>query len=414
LATFLGVLLSSTSAQAVPAFARQTGMACLSCHFQNFPALNAFGRSFRAQGYTMRGAQTLIEDGDLSLPSSLNMSLITKLRYQTLESNDGGRGEIQWPDEAAFLVGGRASESVGFLSEIALGKIDVEGTTWTDQNGNNEFDEGEEDPAGSNVIGDAPGNFLSFKAHFNVTDNFSIIPFGTDALGVGYGFELMNTGAQRSQRPIENRKGMSAAQALNLDGAATGFAFVYTANDFFVNYSHVAPTFGNVNANIFGGLGHYLRAAWMPNIGGWDTGFGAASWSGEIDTGATDDEKETTEINAWVVDAQAQGVIGENMTLGLYGSYGSTPKSDSTGALNEYNESRTDDRTAYAFAAKLGLGDWRPYIAYASLDENDDETAQTTLGFQYVLAQNINFEAYYVDSDEKDADYSMLELFAGF
>lgn len=42
-------------AEAVPAFARQTGMACNSCHFQHFPTLNAFGRAFKAGGYTMGG-----------------------------------------------------------------------------------------------------------------------------------------------------------------------------------------------------------------------------------------------------------------------------------------------------------------------------------------------------------------------
>lgn len=394
-------------------------MACLSCHFQNFPALNAFGRSFRAQGYTMRGAQTLLDDEDMSLPSSLNMSLITKLRYQTLESVDGGRGEIQWPDEAAFLVGGRASENVGFLAEIALGAMEVTGEsrgTWNDANSNGVIDEGE---IVSETEGEAPGNFLSFKAHFNVAENFAIIPFGTDALGAGYGFELMNTGAQRSQRPIENRKGMSAAQALDLDGAATGFAFVYAANDFFVNYSHMTPTFGNVNVDIFGGLGHYLRAAWMPNVGGWDTGIGIASWSGEIDTGATDAVKQTVAMDAWVIDAQAQGVVGENMTLGVYGSYGVSGKSDTTGAQNVYNASQQDDREAYAVAAKLGIGNWRPYLAYSTYDVVTDagglnQISDTTLGFQYALAQNINLELYYVDSDEDGNDYSMVEMFAGF
>ena len=91
--------------------------------------------------------------------------------------------------------------------------------------------------------GGAIGNFLSTKFHFAMGDNFAIIPFSTDGLGVGYGFELLNTGVQRSQRPIENRAGYSAAQALNTaSGEATGIAFVYKTPEFFVNYSHWAPT----------------------------------------------------------------------------------------------------------------------------------------------------------------------------
>ena len=83
----LPAILTPHTAEAVPAFARQTGMPCMSCHFQNFPALNSFGRNFRAKGYTMQGLQTMIEGEDLSLPSTLNASVITKIRYQDKASN---------------------------------------------------------------------------------------------------------------------------------------------------------------------------------------------------------------------------------------------------------------------------------------------------------------------------------------
>lgn len=54
---FISSLLFSQVSSAVPAFARQTDMACNSCHFQSFPALNSFGRVFRAGGYTLPGSQ---------------------------------------------------------------------------------------------------------------------------------------------------------------------------------------------------------------------------------------------------------------------------------------------------------------------------------------------------------------------
>src|SRR3989338_10301607 len=74
------VILSALSfvlpetASAAPTFARQTGMACNSCHFQHFPTLNAFGRAFKAGGYTMVGGQSLVEGDLLSIPTTLNMS----------------------------------------------------------------------------------------------------------------------------------------------------------------------------------------------------------------------------------------------------------------------------------------------------------------------------------------------------
>jgi hypothetical protein len=44
-----GLFLGST-AEATPGFARQTGMACVACHFQHYPTLNSFGRAFKASG----------------------------------------------------------------------------------------------------------------------------------------------------------------------------------------------------------------------------------------------------------------------------------------------------------------------------------------------------------------------------
>jgi len=49
---FLTFFLASVPAQAVPSFARQTGMPCESCH-TIFPELTSTGRSFKMGGYTL-------------------------------------------------------------------------------------------------------------------------------------------------------------------------------------------------------------------------------------------------------------------------------------------------------------------------------------------------------------------------
>lgn len=43
--------------QAVPSFARQTGMSCIACHTE-FPILTEYGRQFKLSGYTMSTGQT--------------------------------------------------------------------------------------------------------------------------------------------------------------------------------------------------------------------------------------------------------------------------------------------------------------------------------------------------------------------
>lgn len=414
-------------ASAVPAFARQTDVPCAGCHFQNFPALNSFGRNFRANGYILMGSQQKIEGEDISLPATLNASIITKIRYQQQGSDD--RGEVQWPDEAALLVGGRLSEHHGFLMELGMGPQEAEIAEGTLSCTN------PSDATTCSGTADVTGNFLSTKVHFNVTDNFAVIPYSTDGLGVGYGFELLNTGVQRSQRPIENRKGFSAGQMLGTaSGEATGLALVYHTDDLFVNYSHWAPTWGNVDANVLGGLAHYLRAAYMPSIGGWDVGVGFNMMSGTIDVGDVDPAAEVM-ADSWGVDAQAQGLVGD-MPLGVYLSYGAAAKSTSVAEgpdQNIYNTSTADDATATGFLAKLGVipGKTTVYLGYGSHDYDEDpagiskmvSVTDFTIGVQHMVAQNIKLELYNVSSDankkgtsteDKSKDYTMLMLFAGF
>jgi len=413
-------LLYTDTVSAVPAFARQTDMPCTGCHYQSFPALNSFGRIFRAGGYTMPGSQTKIEgDNELSLPGNLNASVIMKLRYMLDDQVDENRGEIQWPDEAALLVGGRAAEHIGFLMELGLGPVGAEGAPVAlDADGDGTVTQAELDAwaASGATEGETHGTFLSTKFHFTVNDEIAIIPFSTDGLGVGYGFELLNTGAQRSQRPIENRTGFSAGQAIGTaSGEATGIAFVYQTPDWYFNYSHWTPTWGNAQVNIFGGMANYFRAVYMPNIGGWDSGFGVSVMSGDVESGTTNPGT-ITYVDGWTIDAQAQGDVS-GMSLGLYASYAVAPKS-SAAEENHYNSSTTEDESAFGLVGKLGVipGKTQVYLGYASHDDAAVEVKTTTIGVQQMLTQNVKIEFYTVSSDSTDPadDFSMLMLFAGF
>ncbi len=54
LALLARCLFAAPSAQALPAFARQTGLDCVACHAGGqFPELNSFGRMFKLTGYTL-------------------------------------------------------------------------------------------------------------------------------------------------------------------------------------------------------------------------------------------------------------------------------------------------------------------------------------------------------------------------
>jgi hypothetical protein len=390
---------TATESQAVPAFARQTGMACAACHFQSYPAINAFGRAFKSAGYTLIGAQEKIEGDDLSLPVVLNASLVTKFRYQKTNGDDKrvatNTGELQFPDEAALLIGGRAGEHVGFVLELATfgeadtGSGDVAGTA---------------DLGTGEVTGDADTGsgefslFGSFKMPITYKvggADLSFIPFTTDAGGAGYGFELLNTGAQRFQRVGEDRNALMAQQYLGLGaGEAEGFAFVAANEMGFVNVSLWAPIHGSFAMK---SLAPYFRAALTPSIGNWDTGFGVQYYSGkakeddlELETGSVVEYK----TKGWAIDGQIQGEVGK-MPLGVYASYGQVPDDSHFNASGE-------DTSAWSIHGQLGVlpGKATVILGYRSADRGTatgDEDNALTLGGTYQLAQNVQVQLNHVE-----------------
>ncbi len=366
-------LYAPREASAVPAFARQTGMACNTCHFQHYPSLNAFGRTFKAGGYTMIGGQSMIEGDMLSIPSVLNASLITKLRYQKRNGDDEtaiNKGEFQIPDEAALLIGGRAGEHFGFLLEAALQGGDL---------------------------------FTSFKSPvvFDVQDTkLSVIPFTTDALGASYGLELLNTGAVRNQRPIEHRTEMSAQQFIGTATGATGLTFAAVRDIGFVNYT---AWYDQHNAGgdpvAVGPFLHYVRAAVTPTFQGWDFGAGFQWWGGDEKIESGDPlvaVRKTAE--AWAFDAQAQGTVAD-FPLGVYFSYANANKSDATDT-NIFNSETADDKTAWAIMAEVGVIPNRLTVAAGYRDGNtgaatNDEDNATTLAAVYTPLQNLQLQLDY-------------------
>jgi len=123
-AAVASVSVAPTTSEAVPAFARQTGAACLNCHFQAIPRLAPMGREFRMNAFRDI-SQDVIEDEHLSLGAVFNASFLMKARYSqgsgdlgkagAMGTGDGGA--IQYPDESAILFGDRLSEHSGFFQE---------------------------------------------------------------------------------------------------------------------------------------------------------------------------------------------------------------------------------------------------------------------------------------------------------
>ena len=373
LVVFVIVLFPSVS-EAVPAFARQTNMTCATCHFQHFPALNTFGRSFKQGAYTMVGGQSLVSSDNLSLPIALNASLVTKLRYQKTNGNDKTKatntGDLQLPDEAALIIGGRGSENVGLLLEASLKES-----------------------------GDS-NNFNSYKIHFNsATDNgtnLGAVVFLTDAGGAPYGFELLNTGAQRFMRTAEDRKAIAAQQFIAGAGSpgasdAEGVALVASQNNYFVNLTLWTPDHGSVAVS---NMASYVRAAYMPTIGSWDTAIGFQVFTGtakRVNTGTGLPDNAVT--NAQFIDAQAQGQLG-GKPAGLYVTYGSAKA-----IAGNYFNNNPNDQNAFSILGEYGFipNKATVYLGYLSGDNGkaaNNKDQRLSIGMTWLYTENIEFQLW--------------------
>ena len=100
--------------EAVPAFARQTGYTCTTCHTA-YPSLNKFGRRFRELGYRLTEAQDPEGPWDL------------KFLPFAIQANTGAIGEIGEAehtkisiDALQFFAGGPVAKKPVFTYIITL------------------------------------------------------------------------------------------------------------------------------------------------------------------------------------------------------------------------------------------------------------------------------------------------------
>ena len=402
LATVLAAATFAPEASALPAFARQTGMACTACHFQHFPVLNGFGRAFKAAGYTMMGAQEKIEGEHLSIPATLNGAILLKYRYQKTNASpatvgagktaktSGADGQWQMGDEFSLFFGGRVAEtellSIGFLMENNVANVGG---------------------AGNLVAG--------LRVPVNVdlgAAKAAVIPFTTDALGVAYGFELSSGGVMRANRWAENRRATSAIQ-YNADrnggtlmggygaGAASGTAFVLQNDMGFVNFTRWSSSFApGANGGAVGSTNYgqsYIRVAATPTIGDFAivAGFGKESGSsyGNLDG-------KEVEANQTFLDFQGQGEVA-GLDAGLYAQYANAPACTAVGVVCVHNTG-TLARKAFTVGGEVSVIPHTLHVgaAYRNAKNGKADAAGAavtdnaiTLTAVYDLAQNVALHA---------------------
>ena len=387
-ATFASLAVS-TESHAIPAFARQIGMACNACHFQSFPALNSFGRAFKATGYTMIGSQAKIEDEMLSIPATLNMAVLAATTFTKASGNNTPTMTTSlFPSDFSLFVAGRVSENVGALGELGL-------------------------------IAPGPlGSVANFKLPLSWdvgAARVSVVPFVTDGQGPSYSFETLNAGASAIHTVMVDAPVYSAAQYLVTNTPAHGLGFVATSDMGYVNFTKWAPTnLSNANNGGVALAATYLRLVATPNLmKDWDTAIGLQVFSGGGNSNVIAlGPPAPVQTKAWVLDAQFQGAAA-GMPLGVYASYGVAKANscDAAGvlavgtAVNLYNAGCVDNKS-FNIGAKLEAIPHRlmlmigyrnakvaDTVAFTGSAFNTLKDNGWTLGADYKLAQNVKLRA---------------------
>jgi len=127
---FLFLLASSGTVQAVPSFARQTGLSCSACHTV-FPELTSFGRNFKLNGYTLTGIKTINQSKvkkDRSKSAILNLLSISPISamFQTgithVSKTIPGtqNNNVEFPQQLSLFYGGQITPHIGAFIQITM------------------------------------------------------------------------------------------------------------------------------------------------------------------------------------------------------------------------------------------------------------------------------------------------------
>ncbi len=113
-ASLTACLWWAAPAQAVPAFARQTGQACIACHVGGFgPQLTPFGRAFKLDGYTLSDGKKHIPLSAMLVSSYTHTTQDQTPFYNGMHANDNFIALQQ----ASIFLAGRLTDHIGMMGQ---------------------------------------------------------------------------------------------------------------------------------------------------------------------------------------------------------------------------------------------------------------------------------------------------------
>lgn len=399
--------MASPSAHATPAFARQMNMSCLSCHAQQVPMLNSFGRHFKLSSFSMTpGDQPPISG--MELLRTFNAGLGIRGAHLSTD-NPAGRDTMAFPSGLSLMLGGRVVEDAGAnLLFTSDGAVHLQGSL-------------------SKPLGDGRAG---------------VALFGTNTHGPFIGSESYNTGLHKEIAMFDNSTRANAAQATGIgSGPATGLTAFYgghgltaSTSIWGLNYNAVLQDGGKFPTDK-GGLNTAYRLAYdVPGLGAWGLMVGAYGIDGTT-TGKTADLYEKNLPNfttqPWFVATRNYDhkVKGNGFDLQLTGSVLDMNVIAAVNHVARYKyvvgdtitniQRITRDQGATSF--EFQISPWTPVglrTSWLTVDDKtlaDNDYKVASFGVNYNYADNVRFSIEHSSiNNKRTADFSEVLLTAFF
>ncbi len=391
----LGLGIFSTNTEALPTFARQTGMPCNSCHNGNFLALNAFGRNFKLKGYTLTTAKNIEKKSTkdnssyLSLPELPGISAMMQISLTNTKADIPGQqnNAVRLPQQLSLFLAGRLSDHMGIFSQF------------TYANGDSGFamDNTDLRYANSTLIS---GKTLDFG--FTLDNNPTVGDLWNSTPAWGFPYSGSDIAA-----------GPSAGDFLSSLGGAVGGIGAYGMldNKFYGKFSLYRNT--NTNSidgseNVLKNSAPYWRLAWQTNfnndylmIGTYGISARVYPQAFNIPTGVGGPSSKYLDT---AIDFQYEHPLSGNNSLVMHGSYLNEKRTD----LDMNGGYLAGNNSTWNFAKfdiEYNLDNkWRPGVVLFNANTGDDNLDNNgyILDLSYFPAENLQFQAQYTAYNKFD------------
>jgi hypothetical protein len=386
-AVFCLGLLSMADANALPAFARQTQLPCNGCHNGNFLALNAFGRQFKLNAYTLTTNKTISKAaeaesrGRLSLPELPGVSamLQTSLTHTAQGIPGQQNNDIQLPQQLSLFLAGRLSDNAGIFSQF----------TFAD--GDSGFSMDNTDIRYANTMqGETPITY-----GFTLDNNPTVGDLWNSTPAWGWPY----SGSEVAAGPAAGDFISSIGGAVNGVGSYAMFGNHFYGKVSLYRSSQVAGAADQTN--VFDGAVPYWRLAWQTNLGSSYLMIGTYGISADVlplaeETGNGVGGPTSTYRDAAIDFQYEQPFSGENSIV-VHGSYTDETRND-LAADGSFLAGNNGKWKFTKLDAEYNLaGRWRPGIAVFGSNTGSDnlDSSGYILDASYFPWENLQLELQY-------------------